>query len=484
MRRRLTAAIVGVVAGALLLAGLGTFLLVRRSAREEARRELVSQAQQLAAAPGVPRQNVISLLRRVARLQDGVEVAIGPLGGIVGRLPSGLSGGDVDPAALLQGQTVSGRRGSVVFAAAPVALPAQAPVNLPRRLRLGGGAATQPGAAPPAGGTAAVVLTRRVAGVERGTGYLLLSSALALVVAALVAQYLTRRIARPLRDAEQATRRIAEGDLATQVPVAPDEYPELASLTRSINSMAASLSRSRGLERQFLMSVSHDLRTPLTSIRGFAEAISDGVTTDVGRAAAVIAGESRRLERLVQDLLDLAKLDAARFSLDLREVDAAEVVGDTAEGFRPAADSAGLELCVNVPEPGRLAVAADPDRLAQVVANLVENAFKFALRRIDVGADALGPDVTITVADDGPGIPAEDLPHLFDRFHRSARTPARQMGSGLGLAIVAELVRAMAGTVEVQPPAGPAGGTRVVVRLRASRAFAPARHGTGGHGTG
>ncbi|HMC42810.1 MAG TPA: HAMP domain-containing sensor histidine kinase [Acidimicrobiales bacterium] len=466
MRRRLTAAIVGVVAGSLLLAGLGTFLLVRRAARDEARRELVRQAQQLASAGGGSRANVINLLRRVARLQDGVEIGIGPFGGIVGRLPAGLTAGDVDPSALLLGDTVSGRRGSLVFAAAPLALPPpQTPVPAPRRQRLGGVPSTAPGVATEAG-TAAVILTRRVRGVERGTGYLLLSSAVALFVAAVVAQYLARRIARPLKDAEQATRRIAQGDLATQVPVAAGDYPELTSLARSINSMAASLSRARGLERQFLMSVSHDLRTPLTSIRGFAEAISDGATTDVQRAAAVIASESRRLERLVRDLLDLAKLDTARFSLDLRHVDAAEVVADTAEGFRPAADAAGLELLVNAPEPGQTEVAADPDRLAQVVANLVENAFKFALGRIEVTVARVGSDVAITVADDGPGIAPEDLPHVFDRFHQSARTPARQMGSGLGLAIVAELVRAMGATVEVRPPAPPVGGTRIVVRFR------------------
>jgi two-component system sensor histidine kinase BaeS len=466
VRRRLTAAIVGVVAGSLLLAGLGTFLLVRRSARDEARRDLVRQAQQLASAAGGSRANVIALLRRVAHLQDGVEIGIGPFGGIVGRLPAGLSNRDVDPNALLQGDTVSGRRGSLVYAAAPVALPPQTPVTAPRRQRIGVPTTAPAGSG---GGTAAVVLTRRVRGVERGIGYLLMSSALALFIAALVAQYLARRIARPLRDAEQATRRIAQGDLATQVPIAPDDYPELASLTRSINSMAASLSRARGLERQFLMSVSHDLRTPLTSIRGFAEAISDGATTDVERAATVIASESRRLERLVRDLLDLAKLDAARFSFDLRRVDVAEVVADTAEGFRPAADAAGLELSVNAPPPGQAEVAADADRLAQVVANLVENAFKFALGRIEVGVAPLGSDVAITVADDGPGIPPEDLAHVFDRFHQSTRTPARQMGSGLGLAIVAELVRAMGATVEVQPPeptAGTSAGTRFVVRFR------------------
>src|ERR1700730_5178325 len=111
------------------------------------------------------------------------------------------------------------------------------------------------------------------------------------------------------------------------------------------------MARSRNLERQFLMSVSHDLRTPLTSIRGFTEAIAEGAAPDPGRAADIIASEARRLERLVRDLLDLAKLDARRFSFDLRRVDLGEVVADTGEGFRPAADELGLGPAVALAPP-------------------------------------------------------------------------------------------------------------------------------------
>src|SRR3984893_6076828 len=146
------------------------------------------------------------------------------------------------------------------------------------------------------------------------------------------------------------------------------------------------MARSRGLERQFLMSVSHDLRTPLTSIRGFAEAIAEGDAPVEHRAAEIIASESRRLERLVGDLLDLSKLDARRFSFDLRRVDLSEVVGDTGEGFRPAADELGLSLAVDTGPLGATWVTADPERLAQVVANLVENALKYANQRVRVAA--------------------------------------------------------------------------------------------------
>jgi two-component system sensor histidine kinase BaeS len=247
--------------------------------------------------------------------------------------------------------------------------------------------------------------------------------------------------------------------------------PETASLAHSINTMAASLARLRGMEHQFLLSVSHDLRTPLTSIRGFAEAISDGAATDVPRAAAVIASESRRLERLVGDLLDLAKLEARQFSLDLRPVNLAEVVGDTGEGFRPAADELGLGLEVSV-EGAAALVSADPDRLAQVVANLVENALKYASSRVRVGATVSSAQAVVWVDDDGPGIAADDLPHVFERLFMSSRYPARRVGSGLGLAIVAELVHAMGGTVRAESPLWTAGGTRMIVTVAAASAAA------------
>jgi two-component system sensor histidine kinase BaeS len=312
----------------------------------------------------------------------------------------------------------------------------------------------------------AVVLTRKVGGGQSRAGaYLLLTGAASLAAAALVAGWLARRITRPLIDAEIATRRIAAGDLGARVPVPDGTEPEVASLAHSINTMAAGLARAQGLEQQFLMSVSHDLRTPLTSIRGFAEAITDGTATDPARAARVISSESRRLERLVGDLLDLAKLDARRFSFDVRPIDVCEVIADTAAGFEQAAGEAGVTLTVDVP-PHAVVASADPDRLAQVVANLVENALKFASTRIDVSATPAGDGVVIAVADDGPGIPADDLPHVFERLYQSDRSPARQLGSGLGLAIVAELVEAMGGRVEAAPAQG--GGTRLAVELNGS----------------
>jgi signal transduction histidine kinase len=221
-----------------------------------------------------------------------------------------------------------------------------------------------------------------------------------------------------------------------------------------------------------LLAVSHDLRTPLTSIRGFAEAIQDGAIADDGDAAAVIIAESRRLERLVGDLLDLTKLDAQQMSIAMRPTDAAEVVSTTAEGFRPAAVKAGVQLALPVPGAPVPMVDADPDRLAQLLANLLENAIAFARSAVTVSMaeDDASSACWIAVEDDGPGIPAEDLPRVFERFYRADRTRNRRIGSGLGLAIVAELVAAMGGTVRAESPLGATGGTRFTVTLHRSPA--------------
>jgi two-component system sensor histidine kinase BaeS len=368
-------------------------------------------------------------------------------------------------------------------------------------------------------------LTRQVGALGPSWLYFLLISGITLAVAAAVAAWLARRLTRPLVQASEVTKRIASGELSARVVTEPSEYPELVSLGQSINSMAERLEGGRDRERQLLLSVSHDLRTPLTSIRGYAEAIAEGVAPDVVGAAGVIVGESQRLERLVADLLDLARLGADRLSLHIGPTDVALVVATGVEAFRPRASSGGIALSVSVPEPGLL-VAADPDRLAQVVANLVENSLAFASSSVAVrvvvlpagsarppgpagfvgpagrapaarpvepaaagAAGSTGPPglagpatlaepagsarpagrgggVLIFVEDDGPGIAPADLERVFDRFYQADRGVAARRGLGLGLAIVAELMRAMGGRVRAESPIGTGGGTRMVVELR------------------
>ena len=460
MRRRLTTTIAAIVIAALVLTGLGTLVLLRRAARDEAQREVVRQAQAIADGGEVIDPRQLRTLGRALRLEGAVVVPVdaprgpqaAPGAPPPGQLPPGVRQSDLDVEVLRRGDVVSGTRGSLAWAAAPVRAPR---------------------------GLLAVVLTDRFGGGERRAAAFFLVAGAATVVAAIaVGDRLSRRITRPLVEAERVTGRIAAGDLDARVEVPPTADPEVGSLASSINALAASLARARGLERQFLLSVSHDLRTPLTSIRGFAEAITDGATEDHERAAKVIAAESRRLERLVGDLLDLAKLDARRFSLDIRSVDVIEVVTDTAEGFRPAADDAGVTLELDAPDGGALAARADPDRLAQDVANLVENALKFARSRIGVAVGGSGDRIEIVVVDDGPGIPEAELPRVFERLYQSQRTPARQVGSGLGLAIVAELVAAMGGAVRASSDARL--GTAMTVTLNAaSLPNAPKQTATG-----
>lgn len=448
MTRRIIFTMVAVVAGALAVASLATLVLSRAADRREARRELGRQAERLAGTTeDTLNPQALAAVRAALRLESDAILRLegdslvraGPGGRSPDALPEGLTPDDLDLDRLRRGGTVTGSTGSLVFAAAP----------LQRR-----------------NAVLVVVLTRRVGG-GGGVGPLILVVGLVtLAVAAAVAANLGRRLVRPLREARRATGRIAAGDLTTRVTVRASDGEELAGLAESINTMAESLERSRGLERQFLLSVSHDLRTPLTSIRGYAEALSDGRVPDPPHAASVILAESRRLERLVGDLLELARLGARQFSLDVRRTDVVEVVAETTDGFRPAAESAGVSLDLDLPAPGGPAVAADPDRLAQVVANVVENALKFARSRIavTVGATATG-QVAVSVDDDGPGMDPADVSRVFEPFFRSGRTATRDVGTGLGLAIVRELVEAMGGSVQAET-AG-TGGARVTVVLRA-----------------
>ena len=438
VRRRITLTVVALVVGALLVAGLGTWLLERRGAREDTRRALVEQAEALAGvADGVDRARLLADLRRALRL-DGAALVLFRRGGTTDPLPDGLTLSPSETDQLIGGATVSGTAGSQAYAAAPF------------RRRAAPGAV--------------VLVQRHSSGARSAAPFFLLSGAVAVLVAAVVADRLGRRFTRPLARAVIAAQRIAGGDLAARDGPATGADPELAALTASIDAMAAGLERARNTERQFLLSVSHDLRTPLTSVRGFAEAIADGTADDTRRAAEVIGAEARRLERLVGDLLELAKLDARSFSLRIGAVDAVVVVTDTVAAFGPAAGGAGVRVQVASVAAAPVLAAADPERLAQVVANLVENALKFADSRIEVAVTRTGSTVGISVVDDGPGIAAEDLPHVFGRMFQSTRRPARQVGSGLGLAIVAELTSAMGGRVAAETEAGV---TRLVVTLPA-----------------
>ena len=297
---------------------------------------------------------------------------------------------------------------------------------------------------------------------------LLVAALVGATLAAVASLLLARRIARPLRSVAGAARRLARGESPDPLPV--DGAEELATLSASFNHMAAQLARAREAERSFLLSVSHELKTPLTAIRGYAEGLSEGAFV-AEEAGETIAREAQRLERLVRDLLDLARMNKSEFSVHSQRIDLGDVAQEVVRRYEAQARSFGAAL--ETTADGDAPAIGDPDRVLQVVSNLVENALRLTPHgggcvRIEVRPGA------ITVEDNGPGLRPEELPRAFERFFLYSRYGReRPVGTGLGLAIVKELTAAMGGNVEVRSE--PGRSTRFTVRLPA-----PPRHdGTG-----
>ncbi len=272
---------------------------------------------------------------------------------------------------------------------------------------------------------------------------------------------LSRGVVRPVRRLTEASGRLAEGEAG--VTVTPQGPRELRELAASFNDMNAKLTKAQETEQAFLLSVSHELKTPLTSIRGYAEGIGDGtVRPDDG--AAVIGAESSRLERLVGDLLDSARMRKSAFTVRREAVDLAAVAQDVVRRYDVTARDAGLTLCLKT-EPGASAVA-DNDRVLQVVSNLVENAIRCTPAPGTVTVTT-APG-TVTVSDTGRGLTSDDLPRAFERFYLYSRYGNdRPVGTGLGLAIVKELSEAMGGAVSVASAVGV--GTAFTVTLPAGQ---------------
>ena len=285
---------------------------------------------------------------------------------------------------------------------------------------------------------------------------LLLAALAGAGIAAALSFLLARSIVRPLQRVAAATRALAADE--SHEPLQAEGTTELASLAEAFNLMVEQLAASRDAERAFLLSVSHELKTPLTAIRGYAEGLGEGAF-EPGEAARVIATESGRLERLVRDLLDLARMNRAEFAVRSETVDLAEIAREAARRHEPTARGLGVELRAVA---GAAWVIGDADRILQIASNLVEN----ALRETPAGGTVTveAEDARLVVSDTGPGIPADDLPHAFERFYLYDKIGRdRLIGSGLGLAIVRQLATAMGGAVGVESDAA---GTVFTVTLR------------------
>jgi two-component system OmpR family sensor kinase len=294
---------------------------------------------------------------------------------------------------------------------------------------------------------------------------LLQASGVALVLAILLSYLIARWVAGPLDRIAQASRDIVRGDFAQLEPGGPQEVRDLG---QAFNSMAAQLHSSQQSQRDFVANVSHELKTPLTSIQGFAQAILDGTVDDrEGRehAAGVIFEEADRLRRLVEDLLDLARMDAGQVDFKRERLDLRRLLQTVSERLAVGADEAAVQI-----ELGKLdlpGIVGDGDRLAQVFTNLLDNAVKHspAGSRVGVWGEAAHGWVSIHVDDSGPGIPPAELSRIFERFYQldKARPGGRDRGAGLGLAISREIVRNHGGRLSAQSE--PGRGSRFTVQL-------------------
>jgi two-component system sensor histidine kinase BaeS len=314
--------------------------------------------------------------------------------------------------------------------------------------------------------TLTLILLRRQRSLLSGYVWgLLIAAGAGGLLAALAAFLLARRISRPVGRVSAAARSLTRGSHPEPVPV--EGATEIATLAGAFNELAAQLRQAQEAERNFLLSVSHELKTPLTAIRGYAEAVEDGAL-EPRDAAATVASEARRLERLVHDLLDLARMNRTDFNVLNTEIDLAEVVDDTVRRYEGQAASFGVEL--HAIADGRAPAIADADRVLQVVSNLVENALRLTPPGGEVRVVATPGE--LRVEDTGPGLAESDTEHAFERFYLHERYGReRKVGTGLGLAIVKELTLAMGGSVAVESRPGTL--TVFTVRLRVPKV--PAR---------
>ena len=283
-----------------------------------------------------------------------------------------------------------------------------------------------------------------------------------LVVVGALALYLSRRITGPVLALSEAADRVAEGSYDVEVPHVPGRG-EIGHLADRFREMTARLAESEELERNFLMSVSHELRTPLTAIRGHVAALREGVVTDPEAAEeslAIVADEAERLGRLVNDVLDLAKLDAHRFTVLTEEVDMGRLCDRAYSTFAEEARRRGIEYTQEA--NGAPVIVSDGDRVLQIISNLLSNAFRWTPDggRIGLELASRNGTVTVDVADTGPGIGQEERERIFRPFWS---TDGR--GKGLGLPIARELAMALGGRIELQTAPGQGSRFRLVLPL-------------------
>ncbi len=272
----------------------------------------------------------------------------------------------------------------------------------------------------------------------------------AAVIALLFGAVLASNLTRPLRDLIRAIQAMASGDLRQQVPVRSAD--ELGTLTQAFNKLSADLARANESRRQMTADVAHDLRTPLTVMSGYLEALRDGVLPPSPERFETMYQESQHLQRLVEDLRILSLADAGELTLNRERVSPRSLLEQAAAAHQHLANQRHVDLRVDA-APASPLLLVDPDRMAQVLGNLISNALRYtpAGGQISVAATQVGQQALLTVRDTGTGIPPDALPHVFDRFYRGSESRSGEGGeSGLGLAIARSIVQLHGGTISVE----------------------------------
>ncbi len=435
LRSRITLVVVAVAVLAVLVTALVSVQLVRSSANQEAREQLATQADAIAALP---------------TLTD-IELLLASLG-------------DTRYAVVSRAGEVTGNGAELVNERILLRLKAGRNLSTVRHLAAGENffveaRVTQDGSA--------IVLALPQTRVEQlaraATGRILLALGIGAAVALVAGLLLATWLSRPIRRLSDGAQRLASGE--RDVPFMAGGPTEVTAIATALHQLDDALSTSEGRQREFLLSISHELRTPLTAVRGYAEALADGMIApaEVSSVGATLVAETERIDRFVADLLELARLESEDFSVALAPVDLAEVLGAVGATWAAHAARLGVPLTVHAPP---VTVATDAQRLRQVIDGLIENALRVTPEgaAVSVSARVDGQHVEIAVADGGPGLTSEDQAVAFERgVLRSRYRDIRPVGTGLGLSIAARLVARLGGTIHAG--SAPGGGALFTVRL-------------------
>jgi signal transduction histidine kinase len=305
---------------------------------------------------------------------------------------------------------------------------------------------------------------REVQFIERINRTLFYGALLSALIALLLAIFLSRTLTRPIRELTRATHAVSRGDLSQQVPVRSDD--ELGELAAAFNKMSSELARSTNARKQMTADIAHELRTPLSLILGHAEAVHDGVLPPTRENFELIREEAARLGHLVDDLRILSLADAGELKISLQRIELAELLREVAALYQYQAERKNIKLEVEI-AASLSSVEVDPGRMTQVLTNILNNALRHTPEggRILISAKEIDTHIELAVEDSGPGLDAEDLPRIFDRFFRTDSSRQRESsgGSGLGLTIARSIVQAHGGQISAECEAGK--GLKVIITL-------------------